>query len=124
MTPIPEDCAYYLEFFDTTGLEQNSFCTFRLGRYWSRRLKENDGVFLAHRNMIIDYLTVVSVETGKAMEVLKKHAKHSHMEFLFKNAKRTAPQRRFESMQKVYGPHRLNEDSIITVIYLRRNKEK
>ena len=120
MKVVKEDCSYYLEFFDTTGLEANTFCTFRLGRYWEKRLAPKDAVFIAHRNMIIDYLTVTKVETGPAMELLRKHAKNSHMEYEFKNDKAGAPARRFASLQKVYGPHKPGEDSTLTVIYLRR----
>jgi hypothetical protein len=118
MKPLSADCAYYLDFLDTTGLEKDAFCTFRLGRVWAKRLAPKDAVFLTHRNMVIDFLTVTAVETGPAMELLRKHAKNSHMESGLD--KKNAAARRFASLQKVYGPHKCNEDSTLTVIYLRR----
>lgn len=117
----PRNTRYYLEFLDKTGTDQDYFCTFRLGKLWFHKLALGYKVWLAHKTFIYDEATVVMTEVGPASMILKQHAKYSHLELAnFPNAKRSAPQRRFESLQKLYGPHKFNEDSSLTAIFLRR----
>jgi hypothetical protein len=114
---------HYLEFDDIAGTDSEHFATFRLSGGWARRLKKGQSVFLAHTktHCIIGTARVLSVELGRVAEMLEKHARYGHLSQASGEHPATAPSRRFESMQKRYGPHRFKHDSLMTVIYLKRS---
>lgn len=111
--PIP-----VLEFTDDHGLT-GTFATFRLGRKLSK-LPRNTSVLLVHKGHAIGSAAVVKTAIGPAYRILVDHALDSHLERDGDGDRENAAQRRFDSLQRLYGPRVFSEDKTLTVIYLRR----
>lgn len=96
------------------------FNTFRLGGTFAKRLKEGDEVFLMdEKNKIVfGRAQVLRVESGKLGELCLLHAAKNHRELL--NDETTAPERLFQYLQRVYGPHIATATKKSCVIYMRR----
>ena len=110
---------YFLEFIDRTGTDAQRFATFRLGRVWARLLNKGDLIYLANDRQIYGSARVLELKTGSLNALLLDHAKESHLELGCADPE-NAPKRRFESIQKLYGPHKAHIESLGTVILLRR----
>jgi hypothetical protein len=117
--PIP-----LLTFADERGLDSIEFNTIRLGGGWVKRLKKGDRVALATKTHVVATAKVLFVVKGKASEMLALFASANHIErhlctnepdYSFEGA----PARRMQSLRKVYGPAKFNEDAIVSVIALR-----
>lgn len=117
-----------LVFADRRGLEFPLFNTFRLGGAWAKRLTKGDGVLLAFKHEVIGCAKVKMVHTGKAIDVLNFYARFSHVELALAAEQgegyrgEEAPQRRVQSMQRTYGPHKFTPESTITVVSLSPSK--
>jgi hypothetical protein len=113
---------YYLEFDDIAGTELTRFATFRLSGSWAKRLKKRDVVLLADVKLRQIYGTakVLDVHVGRVRDMLELHAQHGHLALAHGESAEVAPDKRFASMMRRYGPHRFGYDSILSVIYLKR----
>lgn len=117
--PIP-----LLMFADIAGLNEPLFATFRLGRAWSQRVGQGSWVFIGHKDQVLGAGVVQSVDVGRVGDMLRTHAHNGHLELALRRAspdtynKEAAPDRRFASLSKTYGPHRLTADSWLSVVYL------
>jgi hypothetical protein len=115
--PIP-----ILEFRDTHGLEQSTpFATFRVGGAWAKRLGPGERVLLSDGRYGIGVARVVSIYVAPARLACEAHGAHSHLEF--GRSEPGAGERRFASLQKLYGPRIVTETRPVSVIYLRRVKK-
>lgn len=116
---------FYLEFDSREGTDRAVFVTFRLHLIWAKRLRKGRVVLLADTKTRTVYgkAKVLEVHAGKCMEILRYWSPLSHLESedaLLSAPRSTIARRRFLSIQKRYGPHRVNENSNITAIILRR----
>ena len=100
------------------GLDLPAFNTFRLGLTYSKRLKRGDSVLLIDKRamQVAGIMTVSVVMTGTLQELAERNAMVNHNWFEHPDAAKCL----VESMIKRYGPHKCNEDSKVTVLYLRR----
>lgn len=107
-----------LPFVNKQGLDRNYFVTFRLGLAWTKRVKPGDWVELTHKGQVIGHAHVDGFYVGRVKTVIRRYGKWHHLEeFPWRPG---VIQRRFDSLKKLYGPKKLNEDSIITAIILQR----
>lgn len=111
--PIP-----YLAFTDDTGLQSDRFATFRLGRAWVKRLEGRDRVYIGFKHDVLGSSRVLQVKCAAAREILQEFATQSHMEVGGDNDPAAAAERRFVSLQRLYGPHKVREITPLTVIIL------
>lgn len=109
-----------IEFESDRGLDTPEFATFRLGGGYAKRLKRGQRVLVVHRGNAIYSAIVSKIGVGTVSEVLKDHAVRSHMEAGNEDDPALAPQRRFESLRRLYGPQRVDENRKLTFIYLKR----
>lgn len=75
---------------------------------------------MVHDKIAIGSRIVSLIETGKIRDVLAKHALKSHLEVGGDGDPIAAAERRFVSIQKLYGPRIVTDSKMVTVIYLRR----
>jgi hypothetical protein len=111
---------FYLEFDTRQGTDRLLFVTFRLHLSWAKRLKRGRIVYLldAKTRTIYGRAKVIGLMGGKTMDVLNEWAHWSHLEN--PTTCDGAVARRFASLQKRYGPSRVNEHTNLTAIALRR----
>lgn len=117
--------AFYLEFDSREGTDRQLFATFRLHLTWAKRLTKGRVVLLADTKTRTVYgkAKVLEVHSGKILSVLKDWAHRSHLEperpYESPIYSRAAD-RRFASLLRRYGPHRVSETSNLTAIILKR----
>lgn len=119
--------AFCLEFDSREGTDRVVFATFRLHLTWAKRLRKGRVVYLLDTKTRTVYgkAKVLEVHAGKCMEILRDWGVLSHLEAedaLDTAVLSTIARRRFSSIQKRYGPHRVSETSNITAIILKRTK--
>lgn len=111
---------YVIEFAPPMLNLDEEFNTFRLGGAWAKRIKPGDRVGLLDKKqmLLIGYAIIAGVHRGRLSELSALHACRNH------NQKHLpcdgAGERLTAAMVKRYGPHRCGENSIVTVIELRR----
>lgn len=97
-----------------------TFNTFRLGKRLHNMLKPGQKVLLVNKKQLFAFgrAQVLSAELGPFRAMAEKHAAANH------NWRHLSPEEAvpslMTSMTKRYGPHRINENSVVTVIYLMR----
>lgn len=96
------------------------FKTFRLGVAYSKRLRPDQRVYLlARKNMqIVGAACVMAVEVGDFLEMTYKHAFLAHNWLGHPDPIEALR----ESMRKRYGPNKISDDSLVTVITLEVTK--
>lgn len=102
------------------GLE-GQFSTFRLGASWATKVAPGDSVELvdSRSKKLLKLATVVSVTTGHLDQMAKLHAHSAHNWKNHPEAER--PGLLVASLIKRYPPGRVNESSVVSVIYLQEN---
>lgn len=119
--PVP-----LLTFNDPTGLDLPAFNTIRLGGGWKKRLKRGCRVLLATKFEVIGSAKVSYVSVGRANIMLPAYAFENHIELVIQMetpdgySRLAAGDRRLESMRKNYGPSKVKDTSLVTVIGLKR----
>jgi hypothetical protein len=118
---MPHVVRHYLTFDNPIGLE-GEFCTFRLRGTWFKKLKVRNTVYLCDNKAatVIGKAKVTALCKGTLLEMAYIHGAYSHLEEGKKVRHQDAAKRRLEGMKKIYGPHRCADNSIVTVIYLKR----
>lgn len=100
------------------GLE-GSFNTFRLGVRYSRMIKPGDKVLLTDKSKMVCFgrAVVKKVTVGKLRDManLYAHDNHNQRDVTAEEA----PDRLIAAMTKRYGPHLINENKLVTVVYLK-----
>lgn len=110
---------YVLEFAPPAqGLEGN-FNTFRLGRAWSKKLNKGDVALLIKKPelFVLAEARVTKVLVGRLREMATLYAHENHNQRL--GDREGAAERLIESMKRRYGPHMVDDNRFVTVIYLR-----
>lgn len=106
-----------------TGFE-DTFNTVRLGGAWAKRLVGGERVYLVDKpkSAVFGTAIVESVVKGKLCDLAPLHAANNH------NQKGLdpvgAPDRFIAGVMKRYGPQKVRDNSLCTVIYLRLLNEK
>ena len=97
------------------------FSTFRLGAGWVEKCPVGSQVELvdSRTSRVIVRATVVSVTTGQLDQMAKLHAHSAHNWKNHPEAER--PGLLVASLTKRYPPVRVNESSVVSVIYLQEN---
>lgn len=115
---------YVIEFAPPMSGLDGSFNTVRLGGTWAKRLQQGEKILLMDKPKSSIFATAIveGVIVGKLRDVAASHAAFNH------NQKGTdaegAPERLMTAMKKRYGPHKVNDNSRVTAIYLRVIDEK
>ena len=109
---------YVLDFAPPIIGMDGVFNTFRLGAAWVKRVEGGEVILLVNkaRSLVIGRAKVVDIEVGTLTDMAQKHAyrNHNHREY----EQTVAAERLIQSMIKRYGPHKCNENSKVTVMYL------
>lgn len=98
---------------------EGEFNTFRLGLFYSKRLKPGDKVYLMNvkDKFIFGRAVVTDIQVGPLADMAKLHAQHNH-------AMLSNPGDREQDLlallTKFYGPHIATPKKKTTVVYLRR----
>ena len=101
-----------------SGLE-GTFNTFRLGTRYSKLLVPGDRVLLIDKAKMVCFgrAVVKKIEVGKLADMAIKHAHNNHNQK--ETPKDEAPAVLTQNMIRRYGPHMVNENKRVTVIYLK-----
>lgn len=102
-----------------SGIE-GEFNTFRLGGAWVKRVEVGDKIALMDKKecALIGYAVITGVHKGKLRDMSAQHGFHNHNQRHL--PVEGAGERVIAAMQKRYGPNRCTENSIVTVLDMRR----
>lgn len=111
---------HYIDFAPPlTGLD-NEFNTIRMGLFYSKRLTVGETVAIvdSKAKKIVGHATVTGVVAGPLGELLVEYAETNHTQIGLDPM--TAPERLFQVVTKLYGPHIAIRTRSATVVQLRR----
>lgn len=96
------------------------FNTFRLGRAWSKRLNEGDSVLLINKkeSSYIGYARIIAVHTGKLSDMGEQYGSQNHNQKHLPSE--GAGKCVTDATIKRYGPHKCDDNSVVTVILMKR----
>jgi len=99
------------------------FNTIRPGKAWCERLNAGDTVGLLNvkSGELIGRCEVEGVDSGFIDDMLTTHAHNNHLMLECEKGDAAAMLRAI--LQRLYGPQIINDNSTVTVIYLRRKHE-
>lgn len=99
---------------------EDEFNTFRLGGFYQKRLSIGSQIYLLNEKekMIFGRAHVENIDVGALGEMLLIHAAKNHTEI--GNDPNTAPERLYETIRHIYGPHIAVLTKKTTVICLKR----
>lgn len=103
------------------GIE-GEFNTFRLGGFYYKRLKETDIVYLVDEKnkLVIGTALVRSIYYGELTEMCILHGYKNHSNLVKHSDNMEPPERLFKLITKIYGPHIVKPNSLVTVIEFER----
>lgn len=99
---------------------EGEFNTLRLGRTLAQRLKQGDKIAITDSKTgeVIKWAEVTETHAARLPELLREHAHRNHKEHGLGDPA-GAPQRRRESMTKIYGPRFVTDTRWATAVYMR-----
>jgi len=99
---------------------EDYFNTFRLGGTLGKKLKVGQQVLLLDEKskVVFGRARVCAIGVGKLRDMCRDHAALNHREL--NNSAEGAADRLFSYLQKLFGPHIVNDNKLCTVIYLKR----
>lgn len=111
---------YVIEFAPPMSGLEGEFNTFRLGGAWAKRTIPGERLLLIDKKQsaVLGWGLVSAVHVGTLTEMSALHGSRNH------NQKGLDPEgageRVIAAMKKRYGPHKVNDNSKVTVIELKR----
>jgi hypothetical protein len=117
-------CGWYvapLFFHDKTGLNSESFNTFRLGGAWTHRVKEGDRVGLIYKPTmeLISMPKVSGLFYGDKDLIISKHSHLNHTYIEQNLSIRTAAMRMRKLLPTLFGPLIYKQATKMTAIYFK-----
>lgn len=101
-----------------SGFESN-FNTVRPGSSWHSRLRKGAiiGLLDVKKNELFGKAQVVDVDKGNIINMLDKHAHANHLMRQYTSGQ---DKKLLKLLIRIYGPRIINDDSVVSVINLRR----
>lgn len=113
---------YALEFYPPMDGLVGTFSTFRLGRKWAQKLRQDDEIMLFDKKQsaIIGRAKVTAVYSGNLLDMAFEHAKTNHNQKGVVQDESEAAENLLANLNKRFGPQVMAGKKIATAIYLER----